>query len=90
MIAYGDGAVWRKEGNIQAFRLQCTAEVPLVGGGGVERPQYVLEGALDEVAACNRALSQVEVKEGIGQILAAVAIEDKLPITWGKINDFKC
>jgi len=41
----------------------------------------VLEGALDEVAACNRALSQVEVKEGIGQILAAVAIEDKLPIT---------
>ena len=53
----------------------------------------MFEGALDEVAACNRALSQVEVKEvmeGIGQILAAVAIEDKLPITWGKINDFKC
>ena len=72
------------------FRLQCTAEVPLVGGGGVERPQYVFEGALDEVAACNRALSQVEVMEGIGQILAAVAIEDKLSITWGKINDFKC
>mgnify|MGYP000073613322 CR=1 FL=1 len=74
------------------FRLQCTAEVPLVDGGGVERPQYVFEGALDEVAACNRALSQVEVKEvmeGIGQILAAVAIEDKLSITWGKIKDFK-
>ena len=74
------------------FRLQCTAEVPLVDGGGVERPQYVFEGALDEVAVFNRALSQVEVKEvmeGIGQILAVVATEDKLSITWGKIKDFK-
>ena len=73
------------------FKLQCTAEVPLVVGGGVQRPQYVFEGALDEVAVFNRALNQTEVKEvmeGIGQILAVKA-EDKLSITWGKIKNFK-
>ena len=72
------------------FKLQCTAEVPLVVGGGVQRPQYVFEGALDEVAVFNRALSQAEVNEvmeGIGQILSVKA-EEKLPITWGKIKNF--
>ena len=61
MIAYGDGKPFgeKKAG----FKLQCTAEVPLVVGGGVQRPQYVFEGALDEVAVFNRALSQAEVKE---------------------------
>ena len=73
------------------FKLQCTAEVPLVVGGGVQRPQYEFDGALDEVAVFNRALNQTEVKEvmeGIGQILAVKA-EDKLSITWGKIKNFK-
>ena len=90
MIAYGDGKPFgeKKAG----FKLQCTAEVPLVVGGGVQRPQYVFEGALDEVAVFNRALSQAEVKEvmeGISQILAVEKTEDKLSITWGKIKDFR-
>ena len=89
MIAYGDGKPFgeKKAG----FKLQCTAEVPLVVGGGVQRPQYVFEGALDEVAVFNRALNQTEIKEimeGIGQILTVKA-EDKLPITWGMIKNFK-
>ena len=90
MIAYGDGKPFgeKKAG----FKLQCTAEVPLVVGGGVQRPKYVFEGALDEVAVFNRALSQAEVKEvmeGISQILAVEKTEDKLSITWGKIKDFR-
>ncbi|SVD03076.1 uncharacterized protein METZ01_LOCUS355930, partial [marine metagenome] len=77
MIAYGDGKPFgeKKAG----FKLQCTAEVPLVVGGGVQRPQYVFEGALDEVAVFNRALNQTEIKEimeSIGQILTVKA-EDK-------------
>ena len=51
----------------------------------------MFEGALDEVAVFNRALSQAEVNEvmeGIGQILSVKA-EEKLPITWGKIKNFK-
>ena len=89
MIAYGDGKPFgeKKAG----FKLQCTAEVPLVVGGGVQRPQYMFEGALDEVAVFNRSLNQTEIKEimeGIGQILTVKA-EDKLPITWGMIKNFK-
>ena len=59
--------------------------------GRRQRPQYVFEGALDEVAVFNRALNQTEIKEvmeGIGQILAVKA-KDKLSITWGKIKNFK-
>ena len=51
----------------------------------------MFEGALGEVAVFNRAFSQAEVKEvmeGIGQILTVKA-EDKLPITWGKVKDFR-
>ena len=51
----------------------------------------MFEGALDEVAVFNRALNQTEIKEimeGIGQILPVKA-EDKLPITWGMIKNFK-
>jgi hypothetical protein len=86
MIAYGDGEPF---GNQKAgFKLSCTTDKPLYVGGGVERPQYVFDGALDEVAVFNRALSQDEIKsamEGLKKLLAVEAI-DRLTTTWGRIK----
>ena len=48
----------------------------------------MFDGALDEVAVFNRALSQAEIKdamEGIDKLLAVEAA-DRLTTTWGQIK----
>lgn len=86
MIAYGDGEIF---GEMDAsFKLNCTAEVPLYIGSGVDRPQYVFDGGIDEVAIFNRALSQDEVKqamEGLDKMLS-VKPDGCLASTWGEIK----
>lgn len=86
MIAYGDGEPF---GNRKAsFKLSCTTDKPLYVGGGVDRPQYVFDGAIDEVAIFNRALSQDEVKkamEGLSKMLS-VGTAGRLSATWGRIK----
>ena len=86
MISYGDGEPF---GERKAdFKLSCTTDKPLFVGGGVERPQYAFDGALDEVAIFNRALSPDEIKltmEGLKKFLA-VEVADSLPTKWGKLK----
>jgi len=86
MIAYGDGEPF---GDKKAsFPLNCTADMTLYIGGGVDRPQYVFDGALDEVAIFSRALSQAEIKaamEGISKMLP-VRSAGHLATTWGRIK----
>jgi hypothetical protein len=87
MIAYGDGEPFGEQD--ASFKLSCTTDKPLLVGGGVERPQYVFDGAIDEVAIFNRALSQDEIKqamEGISKMLS-VEPDGRLTTTWGRIKE---
>ena len=87
MIAYGDGEPFGNQK--MSFKLNCTTDKPLFVGSGVERPQYVFDGAIDEVAIFNRALSQDEIKkamEGIDKMLP-VELVSCLTTTWGHIKE---
>jgi hypothetical protein len=86
MRVYLDGDVLAEKQ--EQFDFQCKNELPLMVGGGVQRPQYSFLGEIDEVAIFNRALSQDEVKkamEGIGALLAVEPM-NRLPLTWGFIK----
>ncbi len=84
MIAYGNGEPFGN--NKASFKLSCTTNVPLYVGGGVDRPQYVFDGALDEVAVFNRALSQNEVKNAMDGLKLSVGVAGHLTATWGRIK----
>lgn len=70
------------------FDFKGVNELPVMVGSGVQRPQYVFNGIIDEVAIFNRALEPIEIKKAMSgvKLLLSVNSSDKLATTWGNLK----
>lgn len=70
------------------FAFKGVNELPVVIGAGVQRPQYVFNGIIDEVAIFNRALEPIEIKKAMAGIRSMLAVgrADKVATVWGMLK----
>jgi hypothetical protein len=61
-----------------------TAGDTMIGSWGATGQQF--NGTIDEVQVWDRALSEAEITESMGNIATAVAVSGKLTTTWGSLK----
>jgi hypothetical protein len=61
-----------------------TAGNTMIGSWGSTGQKF--NGTIDEVQVWNRALSEAEIKESMGNIMTAVDVSGKLTTTWGEVK----
>jgi hypothetical protein len=61
-----------------------TAGNTMIGSWGATGQKF--NGTIDEVQVWNRALSEAEIRESMGNIATAVDVSGKLTTTWGEVK----